>query len=227
MAVKTPNYLDPESIKPWERMDGEINRWFQRFEIYRSLGYTRSIFSAYETERKNLQKPVRFRQGQRHPPVEWTMNASKWKWIVRAQAYDEYERQVLIERRHRQLIEAQDRHLNAGRLLQQHALKRLHPNTFVPEAELDVPNALKFVTEGVKLELTAVGAASEIRRTELSGRVQTVEANASLKDLLSHATDDELAILESLAERAQSAAEKPTFEQLGIPSLSDQPDDFV
>jgi hypothetical protein len=40
----------------WERMEGEPNRWFQRFERYRLMGNRRSVNAVFEEENNKKQQ---------------------------------------------------------------------------------------------------------------------------------------------------------------------------
>lgn len=82
-AEKSPSPL-------WERREGEPNKLFDRFEIYRLLGPSRSLYSAYmawrgEKARESAQKRAGL-------PQSWRLAAERWDWAKRAEAFDEHER---------------------------------------------------------------------------------------------------------------------------------------
>ncbi len=74
----------------WERREGEPNKLFDRFEIYRLLGPSRSLYAAYNAWRERSgAKSARKRAGL---PQSWRLAAEKWQWQPRAEAFDEHER---------------------------------------------------------------------------------------------------------------------------------------
>lgn len=79
----------------WERMAGEPERWFRRFDAFRLLKPVRSVSAIFQQEEKakNSEKQRRV------PPGEWHKQARRWKWEERAAAFDAYqaaELEVLI-----------------------------------------------------------------------------------------------------------------------------------
>jgi hypothetical protein len=82
--------------KPWERKEGEPNRWFQRFEAFRLMGPGRSLTGCVNEEK--------VRKGQKEsscPPGSWRRAAEEWLWRERAAAWDAHltaERDAAIER---------------------------------------------------------------------------------------------------------------------------------
>jgi hypothetical protein len=75
-----------EDCKPWERMDGEPNRWFQRFEIYRLAGPNRTLLGTVNAEK--AQRGI-----QRHakqPSGAWKRRFEEFNWKARAEAWDQY-----------------------------------------------------------------------------------------------------------------------------------------
>lgn len=70
---------------PWERMPGEVEHWFQRFERFRLMGVGRDLNSAYNQERvaKGLQESS-------EASGFWRKVAKANRWYERAEAWDAY-----------------------------------------------------------------------------------------------------------------------------------------
>jgi hypothetical protein len=69
---------------PWQREQGEPNKWFQRFRIYMDMGPNRSLLGAYKHDKARngaTGKPTNV------PPV-WRTMSDQWRWQDRAEAYD-------------------------------------------------------------------------------------------------------------------------------------------
>lgn len=73
----------------WERMAGEPGVWYARFEIFRLLGPTRTLARAYRTAAR-----LEGLRGKR-PSRGWTVAAREWKWVERAEAWDQEQREWL------------------------------------------------------------------------------------------------------------------------------------
>jgi hypothetical protein len=66
--------------KPWEQMENEPNRWFQRFERFRLMGPGRSIEGAWKAEES----------GGKRPGKAWYKYSSIFRWNARAGAWDKH-----------------------------------------------------------------------------------------------------------------------------------------
>jgi len=74
-----------ENVKPWERLETEPNRWFQRFERFRLLGPDRSILATC-----NVWRLEKSREVSSSSPKSWREMAAFWHWKERAEAWDQY-----------------------------------------------------------------------------------------------------------------------------------------
>ncbi len=74
-----------DDVKPWDRMDGETNRWYQRFNAFRLAGPGRTILAV-----SNAEKAIRGQNESRYPPGSWRKAAEKWRWRERANAWDQH-----------------------------------------------------------------------------------------------------------------------------------------
>lgn len=81
------------ALAVWERRDDEPNQLFDRFEIFRLLGPSRSLYAAYtawrERQGNTARKSAQKRAGL---PQSWRLAAERWDWAKRAEAFDEHER---------------------------------------------------------------------------------------------------------------------------------------
>ena len=73
-----------EELKPWDKQEGESNRWFRRFSAYRLSGPGRSIQGI-----ANKEKVMRGRTESRYTPGSWRNASKTWNWKVRAEAWDQ------------------------------------------------------------------------------------------------------------------------------------------
>ncbi|MFA6134449.1 MAG: hypothetical protein WC869_10595 [Phycisphaerae bacterium] len=77
-----------EQRKVWEQMPGESGRWYARFTRYREMGPDRSLLAAVNE--------MRDQKGQKrscNTPGAWRRISFEYQWKVRAEAWDEFERQ--------------------------------------------------------------------------------------------------------------------------------------
>jgi hypothetical protein len=83
--------MQDTSEYPWERMPGEPNDWYDRFlKYYVKQGTRRSIIEAY----RRCVKVEQNRSTTSAPSPVWHLRAYQWNWLVRAEAFDEYERML-------------------------------------------------------------------------------------------------------------------------------------
>jgi hypothetical protein len=112
--------LHPEQVttqkQPWDRMDGEPPRWFQRFTRYRLMGRQRSLQACIEQEQEYAQQDTTSHKNNKKTfplatlpqppgadmsapapdlkavrpgvPGNWKNASVKWRWVERAEAWD-------------------------------------------------------------------------------------------------------------------------------------------
>lgn len=132
--------LMDNEIQPWERQDGETDRQFEAFSIYRDMGADRGI-------RKVAQKLDK-------QPSYISKIASRWFWVDRVTKYDRYLDEKRRVEREAEIEKMNERHVKIGKTLQSKAIERLQTidvSTFTP-SEL-----LRYVELGVKIERGAMG----------------------------------------------------------------------
>ncbi len=106
--MEDPQLEGTETAPAWERRPGEPQRWFDRFDRFRLMGVQRSIHSVYVQERASTGASNVNRRG--GVPHSWRHAALRWKWIPRAEAWDEaqrLERNAQWEQRQAELREAE------------------------------------------------------------------------------------------------------------------------
>lgn len=81
--------------KPWDRLPDEPGVWYERFELYRSLGPGRTLEQAWRLDKE------RTGLNAKRPHFRWYEVKKEWRWDERAQAWDDYQnhqvRQAEIE----------------------------------------------------------------------------------------------------------------------------------
>lgn len=181
--------LENVGAYPWERMPGEPNLWFDRFfKYYLKQGSQRNIreanrrFKAAETGKKHT--------GQAN--ASWTLNAHRWNWQVRAEAYDEHQRildHIKWEGRRTELREKEwgvstemldlaKGHLNKVKA----AAKQAQPEVpagnrgrvQIPRAAVKNLDAARFAELGSKLGRLATGMATDQIAVNVQVRMEEV-----------------------------------------------------
>jgi hypothetical protein len=154
------NALTPP--EPWEQQPGEPNRWYARFECFRLVGPSRSLLGTLNAERQQ-----RGASKSRSIPQSWALNARRWRWRERAEAWDERQRQEARAAHAREVEEMNRRHLQEAKALQGKAVQRLKA---LDQEQLTPADVVRFVTEAAKLERTALGEPQTIEEQRLTGR---------------------------------------------------------
>jgi PBSX family phage terminase large subunit len=100
---------DTEKSKPWERLEGETNQWFQRFNIYLTIGPNRTLEAAWREDiaQRLASDP---RKMPKRPNRSWWENFHENRWKERAEAWDKHcsdGAMAIIEARWRNLAMAQ------------------------------------------------------------------------------------------------------------------------
>ena len=132
----------------WERQKNESSKAYAAFCIYRDLGVERSL----EKVAQNRGKP-----GSKSWLNTWS---TKYHWVERAQAYDDYLEQEKRKEQEKAILEMVERHTKEAMALQQKALERLKsldPN------ELSTRDVLNYLMEAMKLERLSRGEPTEIQ----------------------------------------------------------------
>jgi hypothetical protein len=80
--------ISSDNEQPWLQLPKENNLWYSRFSQYLALGPTRSIREVCRLEKRN--------GGATSPGAPWFKAAQRFDWQGRAQAYDAYQRQLVM-----------------------------------------------------------------------------------------------------------------------------------
>lgn len=126
--------------KPWERQPKESSRVYRYFEVYRDLGPQRSLEKVHQTFAKSSPR-ISLRR--------LKTLSTRYNWVERARAWDDYQSRLLAEQRTREYQERQARFVEYGRYLQQKAMQRARQ---IPLAKLSPTDVLRWLEFGVQLE---------------------------------------------------------------------------
>jgi len=137
----------------WERQLGESARAFHAFTLYRDMGHERSVSKVAQIYRpgRNLRSLM----------SRW---CTKYDWVKRAEAYDDHMDALSRKQAEKEVKEMQKRHVTLSLLLQKKAAEKLKD---LQAKNLKVPDAIKALAEGVKLERLARGEATEKIKSEV------------------------------------------------------------
>jgi hypothetical protein len=85
--------IESTEHKPWERLPDEPLFWYSRYKRFQGLGPKRTMLAALEQERRVSKVPKSTENGKKPKsvavPGSWKQASSKWRWVERAQAYDD------------------------------------------------------------------------------------------------------------------------------------------
>jgi hypothetical protein len=148
--------------QPWDRLPGEPNRWFSRFEHYRRAGSNRSLLGTVNDEREAQGKI-----SQTKVSGAWNRAALDWHWKERAEAWDEHERQKAREAHAKAIEEMNQRHIQVGQAMQGKGIQRLKS---LELDDISATEAARLLTDGTKLERAAQGEPEAIEERRLTGQ---------------------------------------------------------
>jgi hypothetical protein len=96
--------------KIWNRLPEENTRWYERFELYRLMGPDRAVLKAYNTWRvQNGKLPAN------NQPRSWSIKSKEHRWIERADAWDEENREEKRQAVAKEAKQFQELHIQALR----------------------------------------------------------------------------------------------------------------
>lgn len=137
----------------WERQPGESSRAYAAFCIYRDLGPERSL----EKVRQMLDKPRT-----RKWLGEWSV---KYKWVERAQAYDDYIEQKKRKEQEKAILEMAERHARIAMAFQQKVVERLRE---LDPSDLSPKDLSTWFDIAAKIERLSRGEPTEIGKQEVT-----------------------------------------------------------
>jgi hypothetical protein len=180
-----PARRTPEPL-PWEKQKGETRVSFSAFAIYRDLGPHRSLSKTAAAVGKSL--------------AAMKGHSTKYGWVERADAYDDFVDRRLREERETERIRLERAQLGLGSTMVGLALRRLNgappgvnsrgevveevvaldPNT------LDAGDVVRLATDGVRIQRLAAGLATDlIRGTTAISAPDVVKLARDLVEILS------------------------------------------
>ena len=143
--------------RPWERQPGETAKAFYAFTFYRDLGpLERSITKVAQlyNAKKQLRALI----------ARWS---KKHSWVERAQAYDDHMDVLRRNQAEEEIQKMQKRHVTLSMALQQKAAEKIKD---LNGKDMKVPEAIKALVEGAKLERLARGETTEKVEAEISAK---------------------------------------------------------
>lgn len=93
MPALPPTTTEYSDDQPWEPMQCEDSRWYERFARYLALGAARSVRAVYNAELANRGKAA---EHSKPVPSSWTQASHRFEWQRRAKAYDEWRRKSVF-----------------------------------------------------------------------------------------------------------------------------------
>lgn len=184
--------IEKKSVFPWDRRDNEPALWYNRFEIFRRMGPWRSIDGAY---RKSLVAEGKVQDlspeesRKRRSGVSWNRRAKQDDWVIRAEAWDAYERERFERSEESRVAAARQRRLEASERIQRDVL-----------AAIDNAKLSELKTSAAREAL------GELRRLLVDMiNIERVDHG----EVLAHGVDDEelAADIKAMLERVYGAAE--------------------
>lgn len=156
--------------KPYERQEGETDKAFEAFVIYRDLGTDRSLVK------------VREKLGKSATLIErWS---SRNNWVERVQSYDvEMDRKSLLQEEKKRKDMAK-RHANYATVFQQKVLERLQN---LNPAELSTSDMIRWFEISVKIERLSRGESTDITSLEHGGEVSQKHEHSIEADIEKYA----------------------------------------
>ena len=141
----------------WEKQKDESNKAYHTFCIYRDLGPDRSL----EKTRQKLGKSAGY--------TRWMHTwSSKYDWVTRAQAYDDYIEKKKREEKEKAILDMAERHAKLAMAFQQRVAQRLQG---IDPLELSPSDMAKWLDIATKLERLSRGEPTEIGKQEVQGQV--------------------------------------------------------
>lgn len=149
-----------EGPAPWERQDGETDKAYAAFCIYRDLPPNeRSLRAAaakfYGKDKEKL----------RRPPATFEKWSTRWRWVERARAWDEEQDRLAREAQLQAIKEMRERHAEQARYLQAKGIQALRD---LAAGKISAGDAIRLIIEGARLERISRGEPETIQETRSS-----------------------------------------------------------
>ena len=126
--------------KPWERQNGESEKAFEAFVIYRDMGQERTISAVVKQLEKSRSLIDRWKE--------------RWEWAERVRAYDNELEKEARAKAIKDRVKMTDRHINIAIQLQEKALEALTNLKVTDMSPKDIKEFLKMATDLERLNRT-------------------------------------------------------------------------
>lgn len=128
------------SDKAWERQNGEGEKAFEAFVIYRDMGQERTISAVVKQLEKSRSLIDRWKE--------------RWKWTERVRAYDNELEKEARAKAVKDRMKMTDRHISIAMQLQKKALEALANLKVTDMSPKDIKEFLKMATDLERLNRT-------------------------------------------------------------------------
>lgn len=135
---------------PWERIEHETTEAYADFCCYLNLGPTRTIPKVAELRNKNVK-------------TLW-QSSSRYKWVKRAEAYDEHIEQKVREVMERKIMQVKEAALTGAMKMTELGLKKLNS---MKETDLTPREAKEYVRNGLAIVQLISGESEEAKEAVL------------------------------------------------------------
>ncbi len=179
----------------WDRLPDETELAYRMFCLYRDMGADRTMDAIITLEKK---KPTYLGVLR-----SWSQ---KFKWVLRANAYDDYLEKRLRKEREKDIIEMRDRHARIGRDMQSLASSSIQKaqDEYAQHGDvIPIAKVPMFAELGIKIERLAMGETTE----NIGGEVKVNDERGLGKKLIldKRAADS----ARELFERVTAGADEP------------------
>lgn len=141
LHTNSPEHICHNTDVPWERQQGESEKAFEAFQLYRDMGLKRSCNDVYTRLSKSRQLISRWK--------------TQWNWDSRAIAYDNYLDAEARKEAVKNLKSMTKRHIKLSMQLQAKALEALQNMPIEEMTAKDIKEYIKLATELERFARTA------------------------------------------------------------------------
>jgi hypothetical protein len=204
--------VNKEERQPWDRQLGEGSKAYSHFCIYRDMGSGRSL---------QKMTSVPGCTSVRRQLSRWS---SRWRWVERAQAYDDYLQHQDRLRQEKERKDMLSRHAKIavlGQNLVVKGIEKLVADVEQGKRDLTASDASRLLDVVVKIERLSRGEPTEI--SELGGSDEH-PVRVNIEDRARQAVERALGIADHAADRGASERNEAE-ESADVPPLPSPPDE--
>lgn len=140
--------------KPWERQEGESEKAFEAFAVYRDMGKKRTLTAVAEKLQKSGSLIRRWKD--------------RWDWVERVRAYDNDLEKEARAKAIKDRKDMSDRHIKIAMQLQKKALEALNGLEVEAMSPKDIKEFIKMATDLERLNRTLEEESSKGGETSTS-----------------------------------------------------------